>query len=350
MSESWGFVIVMCVLSLLHVHVWVCMCARVYVCVCQYVSVSIEWIMRIWWVWQFVFPLSCMYVCVCVCVCVYVCVCVCQYVYVALSGSLEWVLCCLDVVSVVRSLSRCCIFSQYILYFMSESWGFDECDCLHVCVFSLSIMSVCVCVCVCVRVSVYVCSIEWILCCLYVASIVSVSPLLVHSFTLTLHLSLAPHPFLFSLRFCLCSLYYCYAVFILSLPGRMPHEAALLRWSHEYYNHLYTSSKIESVYSHSSLWYIYMHASILCLLVKVHVYHFTFLCYTMQVVKGCVILYVEKKKPFLEVSPVPYCISLLHVSWYLHCRVYFISMIWFHVFQRNHPESPAIKYSKIKLA
>ena len=152
-----------------------------------------------------------------------------------------------------------------------------------------------------------------------------------------------------SLRFCLCSLYYCYAVFILSLPGRMPHEAALLRWSHEYYNHLYTSSKIESVYWHSSLWYIYIHASILCLLVKVHVYHFTFLCYTMQVVKSCMILYVEKKT-LLEVSPVPYCISLLHVSWCLHCRVYSISMIWFHVFQRNHPESPAIKYSKIKLA
>ena len=80
------------------------------------------------------------------------------------------------------------------------------------------------CVCVCVCVYQYVCGIEWILCCLYVASIVSVSPLLVHSFTLTL--SLAPHPFLLSLHFCLCSLYYCYAVFILSLPGRMPHKAA----------------------------------------------------------------------------------------------------------------------------
>ena len=113
-----------------------------------------------------------------------------------------------------------------------------------------------------------------------------------------------------SLRFCLCSLCYCYAVFILPLPGRMPHEAALLRWSHKYYNHLYTSSKIESVYSHSM---VHRHASILCLLVKVHVYHFTFLCFTMQMVKGCTILYVAKNA-FLEVSPVPYCISLLHIS------------------------------------
>ena len=172
---------------------------------------------------------------------------------------------------------------------------------------------------------------------LSVASIVSVSTLLFHS--------LAPHPFLFSLCFCLCSLYYCYAVFILSLPGRMPHEAALLRWSHEYFNHLYTSSKIESVYSHSM---IHIHASILCLLVKVYVYHFTFLCYTMQVVKGCMILYVAKKNAFWKC--LQYRIVYRYCTFLDICTAEYFISIWFHVIQRNHLESPAIKYSKIKLA
>ena len=193
----------------------------------------------------------------------------------------------------------------------------------------------------------YVCSIEWILCCLYVASIVSVSPLLGHALFHSHSIFLLPLILSWSLHFCLCSLYYCYAVFILSLPGRMPHEAALLRWSHEYYNHLYISFKVESVYSHSSLWYIYMPVYCVCwwkymyIILHSHAIHaggkrlHDFVC--------------SKKKHFLKVSPVPYCISLLHVSWYLHCRVYFIS-IWFHVFQRNHLESQAIKYSKIKLA
>ena len=36
----------------------------------------------------------------------------CIYVYVAVSESFERVLCCLDVASVVSSLSRCCVSSQ----------------------------------------------------------------------------------------------------------------------------------------------------------------------------------------------------------------------------------------------
>ena len=69
---------------------------------------------------------KCVFVCAGVCVCVHVrvhvCVCMCvyQYVYVALSGSFEWVLCCLDVASVVSSQSRCFVFSQ-VPRFMSES-------------------------------------------------------------------------------------------------------------------------------------------------------------------------------------------------------------------------------------
>ena len=38
--------------------------------------------------------------------------CECVHVYVAVSESFEKVLCCLDVASVVSSLSRCCVSSQ----------------------------------------------------------------------------------------------------------------------------------------------------------------------------------------------------------------------------------------------
>ena len=62
--------------------------------------------------------------CVCVCVCVKL-----VRACVTLSGSFEWVLCCLDVTSVVSSLLRCVLSGT--LCFMSESQlcEFGECDC-----------------------------------------------------------------------------------------------------------------------------------------------------------------------------------------------------------------------------
>ena len=88
--------------------------------------------------------------CVCVCVRLYMCSSLCE-------KALEWVLCCLDVASVVNSLSRCSILSQVPRVYERES--------------------VCVYVCMCVRL--YVCSslcekaLEWVLCCLDVASVVN---------------------------------------------------------------------------------------------------------------------------------------------------------------------------------
>ena len=80
------------------------------------------------------------------------CVCACMYIHihvcVALSGSLEWVLCCLDVASVVSSLSRCCVLSGAPC-FMSKSCEFGECHCLFAMYVLLS-GGLCVCVCVCV--------------------------------------------------------------------------------------------------------------------------------------------------------------------------------------------------------
>ena len=38
--------------------------------------------------------------------------CECVHVYIAVGESFERVLCCLDVASVVSSLSRCCVSSQ----------------------------------------------------------------------------------------------------------------------------------------------------------------------------------------------------------------------------------------------
>ena len=63
----------------------------------------------------------------------------CMYMYtcVALSGSLEWVLCCLDVTmsSVVSSLSRCCVLCLLsgAPRFMSESCEFGVLIC-YVCI------------------------------------------------------------------------------------------------------------------------------------------------------------------------------------------------------------------------
>ena len=207
-SEYWWVWWLMCVLSLLGVCVCVCMCVCTCVCACESVCVCVcvctyahvcvcvrayarvclhvyryvyvalsgscavwmlhllsaacrnvmslvrypmfyEWIIRIWWVWLCV--LSYTYnKCVCVCVCVHVCVCV--YRYVALSGSFEWVLCCLDVASVVSSLSRCCVFSQVpcVLWVNHE-------DLMSMIVYVCSLLHVWVCVCACVHVCVCVC-------------------------------------------------------------------------------------------------------------------------------------------------------------------------------------------------
>ena len=84
--------------------------------------------------------------CVCVCVRLYMCSSFCEKAF-------EWVLCCLDVASIVNSLSRCSVLSQVPRVYERERE------------------------CVCVRL--YVCSslcekaLEWVLCCLDVASVVN---------------------------------------------------------------------------------------------------------------------------------------------------------------------------------
>ena len=86
----------------------------------------------------------------CVCVRLYVCSSLCE-------KALEWVLCCLDVASIVNSLSRCSVLSQVPRVYERERERER--------------------VCVCVRL--YMCSsfcekaFEWVLCCLDVASIVN---------------------------------------------------------------------------------------------------------------------------------------------------------------------------------
>ena len=66
----------------------------------------------------------------------------------------EWVLCCLDVASTVSSLSRCSVLSQVPRVYERERER--ESVCTYVCVWQF------------VRESL-----EWVLCCLDVASIVS---------------------------------------------------------------------------------------------------------------------------------------------------------------------------------
>ena len=89
---------------------------------------------------------------VCVCVRLYMCSSLCE-------KTLEWVLCCLDVTSIVNSLSRCSVLSQVPRVYKRERERERER------------------VCVCVRL--YMCSsfcekaFEWVLCCLDVASVVN---------------------------------------------------------------------------------------------------------------------------------------------------------------------------------
>ena len=94
---------------------------------------------------------------VCVCVCVkLVCACVCS-----IEWSFEWVLCCLDVASVVSSLSRCCVFCQvpcvswvnhnYVNLVNVWLQWWTPCVCVRVYMY----------VCMCVTPCVHVCSIEW---------------------------------------------------------------------------------------------------------------------------------------------------------------------------------------------
>ena len=94
-------------------------------------------------------------------------------VCVALRGNFEWVLCCLDVASVVSSLSRCCVLSGTPC-FMNESCDFGELTCVR----AMCALGGGLCVCVCKSVRARVCvslsgSLEKVLCCLDVASVVS---------------------------------------------------------------------------------------------------------------------------------------------------------------------------------
>ena len=77
-----------------------------------------------------------------VCVRLYVCSCLCE-------KALEWVLCCLDVASVVNSPSRCSVLSQVPRVYEKERER--ECVCVHLCEKAF----------------------EWVLCCLDAASIVN---------------------------------------------------------------------------------------------------------------------------------------------------------------------------------
>ena len=72
----------------------------------------------------------------------------CVYARVDLSESLEWILCCLDALSIVSSLSRCFVLSQAPRVNVSQN------------------------LCVCARVDLSE-SLEWVLCCLDVSSVVS---------------------------------------------------------------------------------------------------------------------------------------------------------------------------------
>ena len=62
-----------------------------------------------------------------------VCECVCLYMYSSFcEKAFEWVLCCLDVASIVNSLSRCSVLSQVPRVYERERER--ECVCTFVCV------------------------------------------------------------------------------------------------------------------------------------------------------------------------------------------------------------------------
>ena len=63
----------------------------------------------------------------CVCVRLYVCSSLCEKAF-------EWVLCCLDVVSIVNSLSRCSVLSQVPRVYEGERERERVCVCVYVCI------------------------------------------------------------------------------------------------------------------------------------------------------------------------------------------------------------------------